>query len=71
VRAARYTVQPDAGQLREIDALIAADKVRPHVDRTFDIANVREAFAAIEQGHVAGKLVLDLATTITGVPDPE
>ena len=70
VRATRYTVQPDAGQLREIDELIDAGKVRPHVERTFDMASVHEAFAAIEHGHVAGKLVLDLATTITGVPDP-
>jgi NADPH:quinone reductase-like Zn-dependent oxidoreductase len=69
VRATRYTAQSSAGQLGEIDALIDAGKVRPHVERTFDIASLREALRTVEEGHGAGKIVLDLASTITGAPD--
>jgi NADPH:quinone reductase-like Zn-dependent oxidoreductase len=69
VRALRYTAKSSGRQLREIDALIESGKVRPHVDRTFDVASCREAFRSIEEGHGAGKIVLDLASTITGAPD--
>ena len=69
VRATRYTAQSSADQLREIDALIDSGKVRPHVVRTFDIGSIVEAFRSIEEGHTAGKIVVDLASTITGAPD--
>jgi NADPH:quinone reductase-like Zn-dependent oxidoreductase len=70
VRATRYTVAPNAGQLREIDALIQAGQVRPLVARTWAYGDAKEALRALEQGHGSGKLVLDLATAIAGVPDP-
>ena len=69
VRATRYTAQSSAAQLREIDALIEAGKVRPHVLRVYDVATAKEAFIAIEEGHLAGKIVLNLASTISGAPD--
>ena len=70
VRATRYTAAPDAGQLREIDALIQAGKVRVQVSRKFAYGEAKEALAALEHGHGAGKLVLDMAGVIAEVPDP-
>jgi NADPH:quinone reductase-like Zn-dependent oxidoreductase len=70
VSARRYTAAPDAGQLREIDALIQSGRVRPHVSRTFAFGDAKEALHALEQGHVSGKLVLDMAGAIASVPDP-
>jgi NADPH:quinone reductase-like Zn-dependent oxidoreductase len=66
VRALRYGAQSNAGQLREIDALIEAGKVRPLVSRTFALGDVKEALASLEQGHGSGKTVLDFASSITG-----
>jgi NADPH:quinone reductase-like Zn-dependent oxidoreductase len=70
VRATRYTAEPNAAQLREIDALIESGRVRPHVARTFAYGEAGEALRALEQGHGAGKLVLDMAGVIAKVPDP-
>jgi NADPH:quinone reductase-like Zn-dependent oxidoreductase len=66
VRALRYTAQSDANQLREIDALIEAGKVRPLVSRTFAFVDIKQALASIEQGHGSGKTVLDFASSIAG-----
>jgi NADPH:quinone reductase-like Zn-dependent oxidoreductase len=66
VRALRYGAQSNAGQLREIDALIEAGKVRPLVARTFALGDVKDALASVEQGHGLGKTVLDFASSITG-----
>jgi NADPH:quinone reductase-like Zn-dependent oxidoreductase len=66
-RALRYTAAPNAGQLREIDALITAGQVRPLVSRKYALGDVKDALASVEQGHGSGKTVLDLATPITGV----
>jgi NADPH:quinone reductase-like Zn-dependent oxidoreductase len=70
VRATRYTVEPRADQLREIDALIQAGKVRPVVARTFAYGDAKEALRGLEEGHGAGKLVLDMAGVIAQMPDP-
>ena len=70
VRAMRYTARPDGGQLREIDALIQSGKVRVHVSRKFAFGDAKEALISLEQGHGAGKLVLDLGSAIAEVPDP-
>jgi len=67
VRALRYTAASNAGQLREIDALIEAGQVRPLVSRTFAFGDVEQALASVEQGHGSGKTVLDVAATIVGV----
>jgi len=69
VRALRYTARPDAGQLREIDALIEAGRVVPLIMRKYSFGDAKEALGALEDGHVTGKIVLDLATTISGAPD--
>lgn len=70
VRALRYTAQSSAAQLREIDALIQAGKVRPFVRRTFAYGEAKEALQRLAEGHGAGKLVLDVAGAIAGKPDP-
>jgi NADPH:quinone reductase-like Zn-dependent oxidoreductase len=70
VRATRYTAEPRADQLREIDALIQAGKVRPVVARTFAYGDAKEALRGLEEGHGAGKLVLDMAGVIAQMPDP-
>ncbi len=70
VRATRYTATSDADQLREIDALIQAGKVRPLVARIFAYGDAKEALRSLEEGHGAGKLVLDMAGVIANLPDP-
>ena len=70
VRATRYTAQPRGDQLREIDALIQAGKVRPHVARKVSFGDAKEALRSLEAGHTTGKLVVDLATAIADVPEP-
>jgi len=70
VRATRYTAASDADQLREIDALIQAGRVRVQVTRKFAYGDAGEALQALEQGHVTGKLVLDMAGVIADKPDP-
>lgn len=70
VRAVRYVAAPNAGQLSEIDALIQAGKVRPIVARLFAYGDAKQALRSLEEGHGAGKLVLDLAGVIAARPDP-
>ncbi len=70
VRAMRYTAAPNAAQLGEIDALIQSGKVQPHVARMFAYGDAKEALRGLEQGHGAGKLVLDMAGAIANMPDP-
>ena len=70
VRGVRYTAQPNADQLREIDALIQSGKVRPLVSRKYAFGDAKEALRSLEEGHGSGKLVLDLASSIADFPDP-
>jgi NADPH:quinone reductase-like Zn-dependent oxidoreductase len=58
VRALRYTVQPNSGQLAEIARLIDAGKVRPHVERSYTMTEAGEAQDHVEKRHVQGKLVV-------------
>jgi len=61
VRALRYTVEADGRELAEIVALVAAGKVRPHVQKTFGLNAAADALASVEQGHSVGKVVLKVA----------
>jgi NADPH:quinone reductase-like Zn-dependent oxidoreductase len=61
VRALRYTVEADGGELAEIAALVGLGKVRPHVQKTFPLNAAADALAAVEQGHSVGKVVLKVA----------
>jgi NADPH:quinone reductase-like Zn-dependent oxidoreductase len=61
VRALRYTVEADAGDLAEIAALVRLGKVRPHVQKTYPLNAAADALASVEQGHPVGKIVLKVA----------
>ncbi len=58
VRAMRYTVEADGSELAEIAALVEAGRVKPHVERTFPLSAAADALSLVEQGHLAGKIVL-------------
>ena len=70
VRALRYTARPDGAQLAEIDALIQSGRVKPRVARQYAYGDAREALRSLEEGHTTGKLVLDMAGAVAGMPDP-
>ncbi len=53
--------QDSGAQLAEIAALIDAGKLKPHVERVFALAEARQAQEISQQGHVRGKLVLQVA----------
>lgn len=61
VRALRYTVEADAGELAEIAALVELGKVKPHVQKTFPLNSAADALASVEGGHSVGKIVLKVA----------
>jgi len=60
-RGTNFVHRPNAAQLAEIVALIAAGAVTPAIDAVFSLADVRAAHDRIEHGHVRGKIVLTLA----------
>jgi NADPH:quinone reductase-like Zn-dependent oxidoreductase len=62
VRAARFTVQENGEDLREITSLIDAGSVRPRISRVFDFHDVRAAQEHVEKGNTEGKVVLKIAS---------
>lgn len=60
-RGAGYMAQPNAGQLTEIARLIDDRKVRPVIAATFPFAAAPQAEQRQEEGHVNGKIVIELA----------
>jgi NADPH:quinone reductase-like Zn-dependent oxidoreductase len=58
VQALRYTVEADGQELEQIAGLVAAGRVRPHVDRTFPLVEASAALGAVEREHPTGKIVL-------------
>src|ERR1700683_3862207 len=58
VRAFRYTVEADGGELAEIGALVTAGKVKSHVQKTYPLEEAAQALNALEKGHAVGKIVL-------------
>jgi NADPH:quinone reductase-like Zn-dependent oxidoreductase len=60
-RAEHYMAQPDAGELREIGALIDAGKVRPHIEAVFRLTDAGAAQRRLEAKHNRGKIVLQVA----------
>ncbi len=61
VRALRYTVEADGGELSEIAKLVAAGSVKPHVHKTYPLDAAAEALTAVEEGHTVGKVVLAMS----------
>ena len=60
VTATRMTVRSDPDQLREIDRLVERGEVWVVVEDTFPLVEVAHAHRRSAEGHVKGKLVLDL-----------
>jgi NADPH:quinone reductase-like Zn-dependent oxidoreductase len=61
---ARYEylfMRADGDQLREITRLVEAGAITPLVDRTFPLAQVREALMYSEAGRATGKVVVEVA----------
>jgi NADPH:quinone reductase-like Zn-dependent oxidoreductase len=62
-RAESYVAHPDGAELGEIARLIDEGKVTPHVDAVFPFDDLTGAYRRLEQGHVRGKVVIDVAGT--------
>jgi NADPH:quinone reductase-like Zn-dependent oxidoreductase len=60
VRATRYTVEPNGSELTEMVELVASGKVKPHVQKTFQLDEAASAMAVVEKGSSVGKIVLSL-----------
>jgi NADPH:quinone reductase-like Zn-dependent oxidoreductase len=58
VRATRYTVEANGKELDEILSLVAAGTVKPHVQKTYPLAQAAEALNAVEGGTSVGKVVI-------------
>jgi NADPH:quinone reductase-like Zn-dependent oxidoreductase len=53
-------VRPSGYDLAEMSELIAAGRLKPHVEQTFPLERAAEAMERLESGHVRGKLVLEI-----------
>lgn len=51
-------VRPDAGQLAELAALVADGSLRVEIAATYPLAEGAAAYAALEEGHTRGKIVV-------------
>jgi NADPH:quinone reductase-like Zn-dependent oxidoreductase len=58
VRASMVGVEPSGRQLREINRLIAAGKLKTHVATVLPLAEVRKAHQLSESGRTRGKIIL-------------
>jgi NADPH:quinone reductase-like Zn-dependent oxidoreductase len=58
VRASMIGVQPSGKQLREINELIAAGKLKTHVGTVLRLSEVRKAHQLSESGRTRGKIIL-------------
>ncbi|WP_375388208.1 NADP-dependent oxidoreductase [uncultured Amnibacterium sp.] len=61
VRATTFTTVPDAATLAVIARLITSGDVRVSVQRVFPLERMAEAQRLLEDGHVRGKLVVQVA----------
>jgi NADPH:quinone reductase-like Zn-dependent oxidoreductase len=61
-RSAYVFVQPDAGQLEEIARLVDEKVIRPIVSQVFPLIEAEKAHRASQEGHVRGKIVLEVRT---------
>lgn len=53
-------VKPRGAELEKITALIEEGKLRPVIEKVFPLEQISEAHRLSEEGHVRGKLVIDL-----------
>lgn len=59
-RALFTFIQPNAGQLRQLAALIDAGTVKVTVEARYPLAQAVEALERVRQGHTRGKVVLEV-----------
>ena len=57
-------VKPRGGDLEKLNAFIEAGKLRPVIQKTYPLENVAEAHRESEEGHVRGKLVLQVRSVL-------
>ncbi|MGA8657439.1 MAG: NADP-dependent oxidoreductase [Chthoniobacterales bacterium] len=58
IRASMIGVEPSGQQLREINQLIAAGKLKTHIATVLPLAEVRKAHQLSESGRTRGKIIL-------------
>ncbi len=64
-RGAKFTylfMHPSGEQLREITKLIESGKIKPVIDKVFDLDHVRDALTYSASGHAVGKVIVNIAT---------
>ena len=61
VTARRYTAEPNGGQLIEIARLIDAGQVKVRIDKVFPLERAVQAERRLQEDHVTGKIVLEVA----------
>ena len=57
-RAEHYMAQPSAKELRDIDRLIDAGRLKPHIAAVFRMQDAAAAQRQLESHHNRGKIVL-------------
>jgi NADPH:quinone reductase-like Zn-dependent oxidoreductase len=62
VRGTFFIVRPSRPQLAELARLIDAGVVRPFVEAMYPLVQGRQAFERVVAGHLAGKIVLTVAS---------
>jgi NADPH:quinone reductase-like Zn-dependent oxidoreductase len=55
-----FTARSSRDDLLFLNGLIESGKVRPVIDRTFDLSDAASAIAFVEQGHTRGKVVISV-----------
>jgi NADPH:quinone reductase-like Zn-dependent oxidoreductase len=58
IRASMVGVEPSGQQLREINQLIAAGRIKTYVATVLPLAEVRKAHQLSESGRTRGKIIL-------------
>jgi NADPH:quinone reductase-like Zn-dependent oxidoreductase len=56
-------VRPDGAQLAEIGSLLAAERIRPVIDREFAFEQAKDGLAYLEQGRAKGKVVVRICAS--------
>jgi NADPH:quinone reductase-like Zn-dependent oxidoreductase len=57
----RFISEPNKRDLEEIAELVKSGKIRPIIDRSYELAETAEALRYIEDGHARGKVVVTVA----------
>lgn len=65
LRGAHFLAHPDASQLEELAELIDEGKIRPIVSKIMPLKDAAEAHRLSEEGHIRGKIVLQVYPSMT------